>query len=74
MGKTYKFTRYVSEAKAEPFVLELDDGEVIEVPAPDGDTVLEIEEARSSRRSPELLCGEHYDRVWELIGTHRPVC
>src|ERR1700742_2044153 len=68
MGKTYKFTRYVEEAKAEPFTLELDDGEVIEIPAPDGDTVLEIEESNSSRRSLELLCGKHYDRVRELVG------
>ena len=37
---------------------ELDDGQEISIPAPDGDTVLEIEESRSSRRTLELLCGD----------------
>lgn len=68
MGKTYKFSRYVEEAKAEAFALEIGDGELLEIPVPDGDTVLEIEESASSRRRLELLCGEHYERVRELVG------
>ncbi|TDQ01244.1 hypothetical protein [Labedaea rhizosphaerae] len=69
MAKTYKFTQYISQAKVEPFPLELDDGQVLQIPAPDGDTVLEIEESRSSRRTLALLCGEHYERVRELVGS-----
>jgi hypothetical protein len=71
VSKTYKFDRYVEDAKVEPFTLELSEDEVLEIPPPDGETVLEIEEATSSRVMLELLCGEHYDRVWELI-RHRP--
>jgi hypothetical protein len=66
--RTYKFDRYLTEARAEPFVLEVGDGDEVSIPAPDGDTVLAIEESRSSRRTLELLCGDQYDRVRELIG------
>lgn len=68
MGKAYKLSKYVDEAKVEPFPLEVSDEETLLIPAPDGDTMLEIEEARSSRRTLELLCGEHADRVLELVG------
>jgi hypothetical protein len=71
MAKTYKFNRYKTEAKADPFVLELDDNLTISIPPPDGDTVLEIEESRSSRRTLELLCDEHYEQVYDLI-RHEP--
>lgn len=67
MTKTYKFDRYVSEAKAAPFVLEIGDGDLIEIPAPDGETVLRIEESRSSRKTLRLLCGEQFDRVSDLV-------
>lgn len=59
------------EAKADPFVLELHDEQELRIPAPDGDTVLEIEESRSSRRTLELLTGEHYEVVFDLI-RHQP--
>lgn len=71
MGKTYKFNRYRSEAKADPFDLETEDGKMISIAPPDGDTVLDIEESRSSRRTLELLCGEQFDAVYELI-RHEP--
>lgn len=55
-GRTFKFDRYLTEARVDPFVLEVGDGEELSIPAPDGDTVLAIEESRSSRRTLELLC------------------
>lgn len=67
MAKTFKFDRYKREARADPFVLEADDNLTISIPPPDGDTVLEIEESRSSRRTLELLCGEQFEAVYELI-------
>lgn len=68
MGKAYKLDQYVKDAKTEPFPLEVSVDETLLIPVPDGDTMLEIEEARSSRVTLELLCGEHADRVFELIG------
>jgi hypothetical protein len=68
MSKTYKFDRYVSEARSEPFVLELNDGDTISIAAPDGETVLRIEESRSSRATLRLLCGDQYERVSDLVG------
>lgn len=72
MSKTYKFDRYVKDAKAEPFVLQISDDETIEIAAPDGETMIEIEESASSRRTLELLTDKHFDRVWDLV-RHAPV-
>lgn len=69
MGKTFKFDQYLREADKPPFVLEISEDETIEIPAPDGDTVMAIEESRSSRTNLELLAGEHSERVLELVGS-----
>lgn len=61
----------MAEAKAEPFVLELDDEQQISIVAPDADTVLDIEESRSSRRTLELLTGEHFEQIYGLV-RHEP--
>lgn len=67
MGKTYKFSRYVDEAKKEPFVIELEGGEEIPILAPTGEVLLEIEETVNSRHRLELLTGDQYDRVFDLV-------
>lgn len=66
--KTFKFDQYLKEAEKPPFMLEISEDEILEIPAPDGDTVMEIEEARSSRTTLKLLSGEHSARVLELVG------
>lgn len=67
MSKSFKWDRYVADARTEPFVLELNGEDAISIPAPDGETVLRIEESRSSRATLKLLCGEHFARVSDLI-------
>lgn len=64
----FKLSKYVAEANSKPFDLEISDDEVLSIPVPDGDTMLEIEESRSSRATLELMCGEHFDRVMDLVG------
>lgn len=71
MGKAYKLSKYRQEADVEPFALEVDENETLLIPSPDGDTILEIEESRSSRRTLELLSGEHAERVLELVGPEK---
>ena len=71
MGKAYKLDKYRQEADVEPFAFELSENETLLIPCPDGDTILEIEESRSSRRTLELLCGEHFDRVLEIVGAEK---
>ena len=66
----YSFDSYRKSALT-PFVLELED-RTITIPVPDGETVLEIEEAGSSRRRLELLCGEHFDEVFDLVRKEDP--
>lgn len=65
----FKLSKYMAEANTKPFDLEVsDDGEVLSIPVPDGDTMLAVEESRSSRATLELLCGEHAERVMNLVG------
>ncbi|WP_394360735.1 hypothetical protein [Amycolatopsis sp. SB7-3] len=52
-------------------MLELDDDQQISITAPDADTVMEIEESRSSRRTLELLTGDHAEQIYELV-RHQP--
>lgn len=76
--KTFKWDRYSSEARREPFVIEgLPDWHPssaaqggpgsITIPVPTGSAFLEAEQAGSTRRSLELMCGEQWTQVWLLI-------
>ena len=69
MGKTFKFDQYLKEADRPPFELELEDGSIISIPVPDGDTTFEIEEAGTSREMLTLMCGDQADAVFDLIGS-----
>lgn len=71
--KTYRFDQYVQDAQIDPFVLEVSDDpeENITIPAPDGDTILKLEEAFSSRDRLKLFLGDRYDQVWKHI-EHAP--
>lgn len=51
-----------------PFVLEVDTDKKLEFPRPDGNTMLGVESATSSREIIELLCGDNADEVLELFG------
>jgi hypothetical protein len=55
-------------AESGPFKLEVDTDKVIEIPRPDGNTMVAIESAASSRELITLLCGEHADEILELFG------
>lgn len=66
--KKYRLDQYIQDATIPPFPLEVSDEETILIKAPDGDTVLAVEEATSSRARLRLLCGEQFNRVLELIG------
>lgn len=77
-ARTYSVARYREEATGEPFRLELDGGEVLEIPRPTGDAMMDIAEkyGRFSEQNPpnmrELLgdlLGDQYEAVMEAIGT-----
>jgi hypothetical protein len=74
---TYSLANYRREAGGEPFPLELDDGEVIEIPRPTGDVMMELgEKYGAAQRGDSLpikevlqdLLGDHYDTVMPIIG------
>ena len=67
--KTYRFDQYVQDAAIEPFVLAFSDNadENVTIPAPDGDTILKLEEASSSRDRLKLFLGDQHDAVWTHV-------
>jgi len=67
MSKTYKFDSYLAEARPTDFALELSHDEMIVIGPPDVETMLKMDEARTARRMLELLCGDQYSKVYELI-------
>lgn len=68
MSKTYDFNSYLAEARPTEFVLRVSDEQSITIQPPDVDTLLLLDEARSARRSLELLCGDQWSAVHALIG------
>lgn len=76
--KTFQWDRYNQEARREPFVIDgLPDWHPasdaqggpgsISIPMPTGEAFLEAEQAGSTRRSLELMCGEQWTSVWLLV-------
>lgn len=74
--KTYSLAKYREEAGGEPFPLELDDGEIVEIPRPTGDVMMDLGEKYRGADEGSLpvkellqdLLGEHYDVVMPIIG------
>lgn len=66
----YKLERYRKEAEISPFELEVEEGRVISIPAPDGDTVLDLAEIpiQEPRRMLRLLLGDQYEEVIGIVG------
>lgn len=62
----YDFDAFVGEAQPAPFRLRVSKDEVIEIPYPTGEQILEVDEARNGRAVMAALCGEHWKRVFEL--------
>lgn len=67
MAKTYDFDSYLAEARPTAFELKVSDEQRIVIEPPDSDTMLMLDEARTARRQLELLCGEQWNEVFELI-------
>jgi hypothetical protein len=67
MAKTYDFDAYLAQARPTAFVLRVSPDQTITIEPPDTETLLRIDEARTARRVLELLCGEHYSTVYNLI-------
>lgn len=59
------------ESKA-PFKFKIGDSPVFLVPEPDSDTVMDIEEARTTRQVLKLFLGEQYEDVADFLGPQHP--
>jgi hypothetical protein len=64
----YSLDKYKSEAKGEPFVLDIDVDTSIVIPRPTGSVMMDLEEARSSREIIRHLAGEHADALLKVLG------
>lgn len=65
----YSLSKYRSEAKGEPFVLDVDTNTSIVVPRPTGDVLMDVEEATSSREIISLLAGDEAEKLLEVLGS-----
>ena len=69
---TYSVAKYRALASGKPFVLEREDGSLMEIPRPDTETMFELEDMQrlgtaSSRTLLERMCGEVGDEVVEMV-------
>jgi hypothetical protein len=65
----YKLDTYRQEAGVEPFELEVDDGRIITISAPDTETSIKIGEtpAFQQRELLKLLCGDAFEDLWKAV-------
>ncbi|GEL19363.1 hypothetical protein [Pseudonocardia asaccharolytica] len=66
MAREYDFDSYLAEARPTDFVLKAGDERIVIEP-PDGETVVLLDEATTGRRVLELICGDQFGAVWELV-------
>lgn len=70
---TFSLSDYKAKAKkaadeSGPFVLEVDTDTSITIPRPNGNAILAVEAATSSREVITALCGDHADEILEIFG------
>lgn len=70
MAKIYKLELYRKEAEIPPFELEIEEGRIISIPCPDGDTVLELSEVpmNEARRMLQILWADQYEELIGIVG------
>ena len=56
----------------EPFKFKVGDSPTFLVQEPDSDTVMDIEEARTTRRVLKLFLGDQFDELSDFIGPEHP--
>lgn len=66
----YKLEQYRKEAEISPFDLEIEEGRVISIPGPDGDTVLLLSEipVQDARKMLQVLWGDKYEELIGIVG------
>lgn len=70
-GDVARFGGEQRERKA-PFKFDLRNSPVFVVEEPDAETVMDIEDARTTRRVLKLFLGEQYDDVMDFLGPESP--
>lgn len=58
--------------RKEPFKFRIGESPTFLVQEPDADTVMDIEEARTTRRVLKLFLGEQFDELADFIGPEHP--
>ena len=65
---SYSMARYRAEATKGPFVLELDEGKTLTIPAPTGNGLLDLDGVFTTSTYLQKLAGDQYDALLEAIG------
>jgi hypothetical protein len=63
----YSFDDYLAEARPADFMLRVSADEVIDIPYPTGEQLLQVDESRTARAVLRALCGEKWGRVHALV-------
>lgn len=58
--------------KKKPYLFRIGKSPVFQVEEPDADTVMDIEDARTTRRVLKLFLGEQYEDVMDFLGPENP--
>lgn len=58
--------------RKEPFKFQIGESPTFLVQEPDADTVMDIEEARTTRRVLKLFLGDQFDELSDFIGPEHP--
>lgn len=58
--------------RKEPFKFQIGESPTFLVQEPDADTVMDIEEARTTRRVLKLFLGDQFDELADFIGPEHP--
>jgi hypothetical protein len=63
----YSFDEYLAEARPSDFVLRVSQDETITIPYPNGEQLLQVDEAKTARTVLRALCGDQWSKVHALV-------
>lgn len=66
---TLDFSQFQRQAKRKPLELTLPSGETLTIPIPDGDAMMDLEEAGTTRRVLRIAFGDQWEAIQPLLST-----
>ena len=67
-AKKYQLAVYRARATKKPFELIVDESKTIVITPPSTDVILDVAEATTPRKQLQLLAGDQYEALMEVLG------